>query len=63
MKLKLKAKFNMEFDTGTFVKDKVYKGVTNTENGTCWVESEEHIKQGFFLNSIENFFIIIREEE
>lgn len=61
--MKLKAKFNMKLDTGTFVKGKIYSCFKDAENGTCWVESEEHLKQGFFLNSIENFFIIIREEE
>ena len=61
--MKLKAKFNMEFDHGSFVKDKIYNCFKDAETGTCYVESEEHLKQGFFLNSIENFFIIIREEE
>ena len=61
--MKLKAKFNMQLDTGTFVKGKIYNCVREKEKGTCWVESEEHLKQGFFIDEIEDFFIIIREEE
>ena len=61
--MKLKAKFNMEFDHGSFIKNKIYKCFRDLNNGTCWVESEEHMQQGFFINEIENFFIIIREEE
>ena len=61
--MKLKAKFNMALDHGTFVKGKVYKCEKDYENGTCWVESEEHMQQGFFLNEIDKFFIIVKEND
>lgn len=60
--MKVKARFNMELDHGTFVKGKIYKCDKESENGTCWVETEEHMRQGFFLNEIDRFFEIVRED-
>ena len=59
--MKVKAKFNMGFDSGSFQKGKIYKCIRDVENNTCWVETEEHTRQGFFLNEIDRFFEIIKE--
>lgn len=62
MKMRLKARFNMEFDNGSFIKGKIYKAEKDAEAGFCWVSPEEPLlRQGFFLNEIDKFFIIIKE--